>query len=173
MANLVYRFVLTPRERWELANIFRRPDLKLTTMDEKKTFNRTRRALGLAGVMGVMESKPRFYGSQKMIFDTAAKHRVEVTEQQADFLMKKILPLIDSAAQNSLLENFIEALDSAVTLKKSADVDESVATVPDIEAWEDPDAEHADKCPECEGTGSTTAGEQIRQAAAQEAAKQG
>lgn len=157
-----YNFAITPRVRWELGALFNiighaqgaaeaRNSLK--AVDEKRAFNRLRRALGLAGIMSMIGERSHYYGNKKLIFDTKTRHLVTLTDEQVDFLMKKIFPLALTGLSVAVLEEFIEAVDMAKTVKKVPPVPEGLSPVPDIEEWNDPIAEAADRCPRCKGTG--------------------
>lgn len=155
--STVYQIAITPRQRWELAAVFNGRDQSKTasTVEDKKTFNRTRRALGLAGIMSLMNDNARYYANSKLVFDNKTKHAVSLTDQQCEYVYKHIFPLITGGAQMSVLEDFIDSIDTIMVTKKSPEITD-LLPIPD-EDWSHKEAEEADKCKHCFGTGLVSA----------------
>lgn len=142
------KFAVSPRQRWELANIFLREDMKehTKTLADKKLFNRTRLAMGLTPVCdALMDLQPngKVMINRTLGSDRKTKHFVDLNSEQVDLLVGKILATGIPAHQTMVLDELIEALDTAKVTGTAPEVSADLPGIP-AEEWLVPDDNLAD-----------------------------
>jgi len=101
------RFPISPAERWVLANLFLHRSLVINGgITQDVVYNRTRAALGLRGPMTVILRNQEANTEYLRSFEANAS--VDLSDENRDFLIDRILTLDKHPFQSATLESFIE-----------------------------------------------------------------
>lgn len=103
------RIPLSPAARWVLANLFLHRSLSINGgISQDLSYNRTRAALGLRGPMTVLLKGLEV--NKNLVVDDATFAYANLTDENRDFLLDRIMPLEKVPWQSVTLEGFIECL---------------------------------------------------------------
>lgn len=103
------RFPISPAQRWVLANLFLHRSLVINGgVTQDAVYNRARRELGLRGPMNIVLRNQDADTDYIKSFEPNAY--VDLTEENRDFLIDRILSLDKHPFQSATLEDFIQRI---------------------------------------------------------------
>lgn len=126
------KVLLSPRQRWELANIFLHRGLELSGVDEQRRYNRTRLALGLTPIMKAIT------GDRKglvLLASDETEAAWEIEDASADFLVEKIAKLPLNGYQAMVLGDFFDTVTTCRAGKTSPEIGDVPAGDAKSEDW--------------------------------------
>lgn len=117
LLEILMHVSLSPKQRFELSILFYAAKPEGDILGWTKAFNRTRLALGLTPIMDVLTGKP--FNPARLTDDEA---KFEITDDQRDFLLQRVLPNITTSVQAVRLGALIDILETHKVTGQAVDV---------------------------------------------------